>query len=361
MRLRPGSTHAADAPKGRAARSNAASRYDALRVEGIDDGWGADEDEPGLAREVREEEARSMVTRNDSPDVGFDRSLNPYRGCEHGCIYCFARPTHAYLGLSPGLDFETRLSAKANAAEALRRDLSKPGYEPRSIAIGTSTDPYQPLERERRLMPGILDVLIEARHPFSITTKGGGVAADIDRLGEAARLGIVHVAVSVTTLDHRLARAMEPRATTPARRLKAVEALAGAGVPVMVMAAPMIPGLTDHELEAILTAGRDAGAGAAGTIPLRMPHEIKALFREWLEATAPDRAARVLRGIREMHGGRDYDPEWGTRMTGTGVRAKLLAARFDAAIRRLGLSRRLAPQRRDLFRPPGDARQGWLL
>ena len=338
--------------RGRGAQSNATGRYEATTREGFDDGWDIEEALPPMRREVHEETPRRIVTRNTSPDVGFDRSINAYRGCEHGCVYCFARPTHAYLGLSPGLDFETRLSAKPRAAALLRRELDRESYTPEPLAMGTNTDPYQPLEKERRITRSLIEVLLEYRHPFSITTKSAMVVRDLDLLSEAASLGIVHVALSVTTLDHRLSRLMEPRASAPRRRLWAVSQLAEAGVPVMVMAAPMIPMLTDHEMEAIVAAAAKAGAGAAGYIPLRMPLEIKDLFREWLATHFPDRKARVLRHIREMHGGRDYDPEWGTRLSGTGVHAALMARRFESALARSGLTRPRMRQRCDLFRRP---------
>ena len=348
----PGTTRLdPDALKGRAARSNAVSRFDPWVREGVDDGWGL----PGarvLRTEVRVETPRKVIARNTSPDVPFDRSVNPYRGCEHGCIYCFARPSHAFWGLSPGLDFETRLTAKPGAPEALRRELSARGYAPAVLAIGTNTDPYQPIEGERRIMRGLLQVLAEFGHPVGIVTKGAMIERDIDILAPMAARGLVHVGISVTTLDAGLARAMEPRVPAPARRLAAIRRLVQAGIPVRIMASPLIPALTDHELEAILQAGRDAGAVAASCIPLRLPREVAPLFREWLAETFPGRAAHVMARVRDMHGGRDYDPEWGRRMTGTGLFADLLQRRMEIACRRLGLSRSLPPLRTDLFRVP---------
>ena len=337
---------------GRAAAGNAAGRFERFTTEAVDDGWGSDDDLPPLRTEVAEERLRRAITRNTSPDIGFDRSVNPYRGCEHGCIYCFARPSHAYLGMSPGLDFETRLIARPNAAEALEADLRKPGYRPKTLAIGTNTDPYQPIERDRGIMRDLLRVLAEFRHPVGVVTKGSLVIRDADILGEMGQAGIARVGISVTTLDADLARKMEPRCPAPAHRLRAIEALTKAGVPVRIMASPIIPGLTDHELEAILEAGRDAGAVAASTIPLRLPREVSALWQDWLAEHFPDRQARVMSKLRDMHGGRDYDPDFGKRMTGEGVWANLIQARYRTALARLGLARDLPPLRCDLFRVP---------
>lgn len=338
--------------RGRGALSNASGRFEMVEHVSFDDGWESGATLPNVAEEIREEVPRSIIARNSSPDIPFDRSVNPYRGCAHGCIYCFARPSHAYLGLSPGLDFETKLTAKANAALLLRRAFDNPRYEPSPLAIGANTDPYQPLERERGITRELLEVLLEYRHPFSITTKSALVVRDLDLLREAAGMGIVRVALSVTTLDNRLSRLMEPRASAPARRFWAMEQLAAVKVPVMAMTAPMIPALNDHEMEKLLTRAREAGASSAGYVALRMPHEIKDLFREWLEAQFPDRANRILGHIREMHGGKDYDPKWQTRLTGEGVYAKLMAQRFAAAIKRLGLKKGTLHQRSDLFRRP---------
>ena len=345
--------------KGRAALGNIANRFDPYVVERADDGWesGAEADAPPLRTEVALEHPRRIITRNASPDLSFDRSINAYRGCEHGCIYCFARPTHAYLGLSPGLDFETRLTAKPDAPERLAAELRNPRYEVAPIAMGTNTDPYQPVERTHRITRRLLEVLRDHNHPVGVVTKGSLVERDLDILGDMGWEGLARVGVSVTTLDAGVSRAMEPRVPMPARRLKMIERLAGAGVQVRVMVSPMIPGLTDHEMEKILEAARDAGAVAASYIVLRLPREVSPLFREWLEANYPDRAARVVARVREMHGGRDYDPEWGRRMKGQGTHAALLAHRFEVACKRLGLKRNLPPLRTDLFRlppKPGD-------
>ncbi|WP_106160172.1 PA0069 family radical SAM protein [Hasllibacter halocynthiae] len=326
------------AAPGRAAGANEAGRFERHAREAVDDGWDREEDLPPLRTQVAEERPRRAVTRNDSPDIGFDRSINPYRGCEHGCIYCFARPTHAFLGMSPGLDFETRLVAKEGIAEALERDLRRPGYRPRRVAIGTATDPYQPEEAKRGLMRDVLEVMGRFGHPATITTRGATIERDLDLLGPLAERGLVRVAISVTTLDRALARAMEPRAPVPKRRLQAIEALDRAGVPVMISASPMIPALTDHELEAILGAAREAGAVAASCIPLRLPGEVAPLFRQWVEEHRPDAAKRIMGRVNELHGGRDYDPDFGKRMTGQGVWARLLRRRFDVAVARLGLS-----------------------
>ncbi|SFB70397.1 PA0069 family radical SAM protein [Tropicimonas isoalkanivorans] len=342
--------------RARAARSNRPGRYEGYARESVDDGWAGDEEPPPpLRTEVREERPRSVLTRNRSPDVGFDRSVNPYRGCEHGCIYCFARPTHAYLGLSPGLDFETKLIAKPDAPEILRREISKPSYRPEPVAFGTNTDPYMPIERERRITRGCLEVLQEFRHPLTVVTKGTLVERDADILGEMGQAGLAQAAVSVTTLDAGLARAMEPRVPSPARRLRAIERLARAGCPVRVSVSPIVPGLTDHEIEAILQAARDAGAAYATMIVLRLPLEVADLFQEWLAHARPDRAARVMARVREVQGGADYDATWGTRMTGQGTYAELLQQRFTLALKRTGLSREAPKLRTDLFRVPPKA------
>ena len=337
--------------KARAAVSNDTSRFDPYWREAVADGWDPPEDRL-LRTEVSEERPRKVITRNASPDLSFDRSINPYRGCEHGCIYCFARPSHAYLGYSPGLDFETRLIARPSASEVLETELRKRDYKVAPIAIGTNTDPYQPIERDYRIMRRILGVLQRYKHPVGIVTKGAMIERDIDILEPMAQQGLVRVGISVTTLDASLSRKLEPRAPAPARRIAAIERLAKAGIEVRVMCSPMIPALNDHEMEAILTAGRDAGAVAASYISLRLPREVAPLFREWLQARYPDRAARVLGHVRGMHGGKDYDPNWGTRMTGTGPVAELMKARFATAIKRLGLVRSLPPLRCDLFAPP---------
>jgi DNA repair photolyase len=337
---------------GRGAATNVTNRFERLRSEVFHDGWDAEPDLPPLRTEVSVERPRKIITRNDSPDIGFDRSINPYRGCEHGCIYCFARPSHAFLGLSPGLDFETRLIARPDAARVLAKELSAASYKPGVIAIGTNTDAYQPVERDRRIMREILEVLQEFNHPVGIVTKGTLIERDIDILGPMAARGLARVGVSVTTLDPAVSRAMEPRVPSPARRVETIRRLAAAGIPVRVMASPMIPALTDHELEPILSAGRAAGAVAASMIPLRLPREVADLFREWLAEHFPDRAARVMNRVREMHGGRDYDPEFGKRMTGQGEWARLLKARFDLSCTRLGLAKQLPDLRTDLFSVP---------
>jgi DNA repair photolyase len=345
---------------GRGAVSNAVGRYEpqarVLLDDGWDDGWREGDEAPApLRTEVIADATRTIIARNQSPDISFDRSINPYRGCEHGCIYCFARPTHAYLGMSPGLDFETRLFAKPNAAELLARELSAPGYAPRSIAMGTNTDPYQPIEKKLRITRSILEVLLKFRHPVGIVTKSPLILRDADILSEMAGLGLARAAVSVTTLDRALARAMEPRAGTPTRRLDAIKGLAAAGIPTAVMFAPVIPALNDSELEKVLEAAREAGATAAGYVLLRLPLEIKDLFREWLEANRPETAKHVMSLIRQMRGGKDYDSQWHTRMKGTGPYAEMIARRFHLAVKRLELNRRSQPSRLDLFRLPPRA------
>jgi len=340
------------AQRARAALSNRAGRFERHDRVAEPDGWDPEEDLPPLRTDVTEERPRSAITRNRSPDIGFDRSINPYRGCEHGCIYCFARPSHAWLGLSPGLDFETQLIARPGIAAVLEAELRKPRYVPATIAIGTNTDPYQPIEAERRIMRGVLEVLQGFRHPVTVTTKGTLVERDADILGEMGQAGLARVGLSVTTLDADLARRMEPRCPSPARRLRAIERLSRAGCPVRVMVSPIVPGLTDHELEAILTAARDAGAVAASMIPLRLPLEVSELWQAWLAEHYPARQGRVMSKIRDMHGGRDYDPEWGKRMTGEGLWAELLQKRFGRAVRALGLEVDLPDLRSDLFAPP---------
>jgi DNA repair photolyase len=320
------------------------------------DGWlPSDTAPPPLRTEVIADATRTIIARNQSPDISFDRSINPYRGCEHGCIYCFARPTHAWLGLSPGLDFESRLFAKPNAAELLAKELSAPGYVPRSIAMGTNTDPYQPIEKKLRITRSILEVLRDFRHPVGIVTKSPLILRDADILSEMAKLGLARAAVSVTTLDRALARAMEPRAGTPERRLATIKGLAEAGIPTAVMFAPVIPALNDCEMESVLAAAREAGATSAGYVLLRLPLEIKDLFREWLEANRPETARHVMSLIRQMRGGKDYDSAWHTRMRGTGPYAEMIARRFHLAVKRLGLNKRSYPSRVDLFRPPPRA------
>ena len=343
--------------RGRGALSNASGRYETTRRvlvdDGWDDGWRAEDDAPPpLRTQVMHDATRSIIARNKSPDVSFDQSINPYRGCEHGCIYCFARPTHAYLGLSPGADFESRLFAKPNAAELLAKELSAPGYVPRVIAMGTNTDPYQPIEKKMRITRSILEVLREFRHPVAIITKSPLILRDLDILADMARMGLAKAGLSITTLDRRLARAMEPRAGTPGRRLQAITGLAEAGIPACVMFAPAIPALNDHEMETVLTAARDAGARSAGYVLLRLPLEIKDLFREWLEANEPGRAKHVMALIRQMRGGKDYDSQWGTRMRGTGPYAEMMARRFHMAVKKLGLNLPSRPLSINSFRRP---------
>ncbi len=341
--------------KGRAALTNPAGRFEPYGVEAVDDGWHQDDEMPPLRTEVTEEAPRRIITKNSSPDIPFDRSINPYRGCEHGCIYCFARPSHEWLGLSAGLDFETRLIAKPSVPDLLERELRAKSYVPQVIAIGTNTDPYQPIERERRIMRRVLEVLSAHRHPVGIVTKGTLIERDADLLGEMGRAGLAHVGVSVTTLDPHLARLMEPRVPSPRRRLETIRRLAEAGCPVRIMVSPVVPALTDHELEAVLEAGAEAGAVAASWIVLRLPHGVSTLFRDWVSTHFPDRAARIMGRLRDLHGGKDYDPEWGKRMTGEGLFAELVARRFEIAARRLGLHRNLPPLRTDFFRPPPRA------
>jgi DNA repair photolyase len=324
---------------GRGALSNASSRYDDEKKIRTTDGWDIEEELPPLRTTLTKDATRTILARNTSPDVPFDRSINPYRGCEHGCIYCFARPTHAYLGLSPGLDFETKILFKPDAAKLLTAELASPKYRPDVVAMGTNTDPYQPVERELKITRSILRVLSDFNNPVGIVTKNHLVTRDIDILGDMARRNLAEVFLSVTTLDKDLARDMEPRASAPYRRLDAIRKLADAGVPVGVMTAPMIPGLNDHEMEAILEKAAEAGATRAGFTVLRLPLEIKDLFDEWLRANRPDRAERVLSLIRQMRGGALYQAEFGLRMKGEGPIAQLLGARFQAAVKRLGLNK----------------------
>ena len=338
--------------RGRGAESNASGRYEPLARVLFDDGWDSVEDLPPLKTTVQEERPRKIITTNESPDISFDRSINPYRGCEHGCAYCFARPTHAYMGLSPGLDFETRLFAKPNAARLLEKELAKPGYTPRTIAIGTNTDPYQPIEKRYRIMREVLEVLDAASHPVGIVTKSALVVRDIDILARMAERNLCKVALSITTRDRKLARAMEPRAATPERRLGAIRALSDAGIPTTVMVAPIIPALNEPEIERILDAAHAAGAREAGYVLLRLPLEVRDVFKEFLEREYPDRAEHVMSLIRSMRGGKDYDSTWGTRMKGDGPYAWQIGRRFEIACRRLGLNAARLSLRTDLFRPP---------
>lgn len=342
----------AERRRGRAAGINPSGRYEPVSRHVFDDGWGSIEELPPFKTEVQVEKPRSIITRNSSPDISFDRSINPYRGCEHGCVYCFARPTHAYMGLSAGLDFEAKLFAKPDAARLLEREIAKPGYEPRTIAIGTNTDPYQPIEKKYRIMREILEVLEAHKHPVGIVTKSALVMRDMDILSRMAKQGLAKVALSITTLDRKLARTMEPRAATPSRRLETVRALTEAGIPTSVMMGPVIPGLTDCEIERILESAVTAGAREAGYIILRLPLEVSPIFKEWLLRHAPDRYRHVLSLIRSMRGGKDYDAQWGKRMKGAGPYAWQIGRRFEIAAKRLGLNKEKRRLRADLFTPP---------
>jgi DNA repair photolyase len=343
--------------KGRGALSNPPVRFESTLVEKVDDGWYAQEEQVGSVPEtVLPDHAKSVITTNDSPDVGFEQSINPYRGCSHGCVYCFARPTHAYLGLSPGLDFETKLFYKDNAVELLRAELGKRSYVCKPIALGINTDGWQPLERRLQVSRAVLEVLTECRHPVTIVTKSALVVRDLDLLQALARDQLVSVMVSITSLDNEIKRTLEPRTASPQARLKVIEQLAAAGVPVGVLVAPVIPALTDHEMEHILEAAKAAGANSAGYVLLRLPHEIKDLFREWLAEHYPDRAKHVMSLINQARGGKDYQAEFGTRMVGTGVFAQLLRARFAVAKRKYGFedAEHRHELRTDLFRPPAS-------
>jgi DNA repair photolyase len=343
---------AAKLARGRGARSNASGRYEALSRQLVDDGWESLEELPPFKTTVIAEHPKTILTRNSSPDISFDRSINTYRGCEHGCSYCYARPTHAYMGLSPGLDFETKLFTKLNAPELLRGELSDPAYQPQTIALGANTDPYQPIERQYRLTRQILEVLAEFNHPVGIVTKSALVVRDLDILQEMAKKRLVKVAVSVTTLDPKLARAMEPRAATPGKRLEALGLLAAAGVPTTVMVAPIIPALNDSEIEKILAAAHAVGTREAGYVLLRLPLEVKKIFSEWLTAARPDRAAHVLSLIRQTRDGKANDATFGRRMTGTGPYAWTIGRRFELACSRLGINRDKIRLSTDAFRRP---------
>src|SRR6187549_3818543 len=342
--------------RGRGSLSNASGRYEPIARIAFDDGWQSLEELPPFKTTVQADATRKVITRNDSPDISFDRSINPYRGCEHGCIYCFARPTHAYLGLSPGLDFETRLFVKEGAAQALERELSAPGYQPRTIAIGTNTDPYQPIERRYQVMRQILEVLERSGHPVGIVTKSALVLRDIDILARMAERNLAKVALSVTSLDPKLARTMEPRASTPPKRLEALRQLSEAGIPATVMVAPVIPALNDSEIERILDAAAHAGVKEASYVLLRLPLEVRDLFREWLMANYPGRYRHVFTLIRDMRGGRDYDSQWGTRMKGTGPMAWMIGRRFEIACGKLGLNARRWKYSTEHFRSPSTDR-----
>lgn len=355
----------AQAPiKGRGAASYVDGRYAVTVARGEDDGWGSVyedlSDAPRPQTRVTEERARSIVSRNDSPDIAQSASVNPYRGCEHGCVYCFARPSHAYLDLSPGLDFETRLFAKTNAAEQLQVELARPGYRCVPLALGINTDSYQPIERRYRIARSLIEVLHATSHPFSIITKSAGVVRDLDLIAPMAERGLASVAFSVTTLDNHLSSRMEPRAAAPHARLKAMKTLADAGVPVGVLVAPVIPMINDRELEHILEAAREHGATSAGYVLLRLPHELKQVWREWLQLHYPDRAAHVMSLIQQMRGGKDYDSNFGTRMRGEGPFAQLIAQRFAKAHRRLGFDAPPALDTRQFKAPRKPSPQGEL-
>jgi DNA repair photolyase len=343
--------------RGRGAQSNASGRYEALARVAFDDGWQDFEELPPFKTSVTIDSTRKIITRNDSPDISFDRSINPYRGCEHGCIYCFARPTHAYLGLSPGLDFESKLFAKPEAPKLLERELSAASYVPRTIAIGTNTDPYQPIEREHQVMRRILEVLERCGHPVGIVTKSALVVRDLDILTRMAARNLVKVALSVTTLDPKLARVMEPRAATPARRLDALRQLAAAGVPASVMVAPVIPALNDAEIERILDSAAAIGVKEAGYVLLRLPLEVRDLFREWLMANFPDRYRHVFKLIRDTRGGKDYDSTFGKRMTGGGPVAWMIGRRFELACEKLGVNKTRTKLTTEHFKPPHSGPQ----
>ncbi|MEJ8571735.1 PA0069 family radical SAM protein [Microbaculum marinum] len=347
-----GETIAPDRRRGRGAGSNRSGRFEPLARSIFDDGWGTGEELPPFRTSVTVEKPKKIITRNQSPDISFDRSINPYRGCEHGCVYCFARPTHAYMGLSPGLDFESKLFAKPNAAELLEKELADPNYVPATIAIGTNTDPYQPIEKSHRITRQVLEVLERFNHPVGIVTKSALVTRDLDILSRMADKGLAKVAISVTSLDRKLARALEPRASTPSRRLEAMMRLAEAGIPTAVMVAPVIPGLNDSEMESILSAASAAGAREAGYILLRLPLEVRDLFVEWLQDNAPDRAARVMSLMRQTRDGKDYQSEFGTRMKGTGPLAWTIGRRFELAAERNRLNRGRTKLRTDLFERP---------
>jgi len=338
--------------RGRGAQTNPKNRFDRESRESFSDGWDIEEELKPFETVEHIERAKTIITRNESPDLGFDRSINAYRGCEHGCPYCFARPTHAYLGHSAGIEFERDIYVKVNAVEQLRAELANPRYRVKPIAMGTNTDPYQPAEREHKLTRGLLEVMLETRHPVTITTKNALVVRDLDLFTELARLGLVSVALSVTSLDRHLSRKLEPRASTPEKRLEALRLLSQAGVPTVVMAAPMIPAINDMELERILDAAAAQGARNAGMVPVRLPHEVKDLFREWLLRYFPDRVRHVMGLIRDTRGGKDNDPNFHTRFEGQGAYAVLLQQRFQKARERYGLVNKLPPLRTDLFEAP---------
>ncbi|GLQ77912.1 radical SAM protein [Mesorhizobium huakuii] len=355
MRIRP------DRNRGRSAGINPSGRFEPVSRHVFDDGWSSLEELPPFKTEVQVEKPRTVITRNESPDISFDRSINPYRGCEHGCVYCFARPTHAFMGLSPGLDFESKLFAKPDAARLLDKELSKHGYQPRTIAIGTNTDPYQPIEKQYRIMREILEVLEARGHPVGIVTKSALVTRDIDILSRMAERGLAKVALSVTTMDRMLARTMEPRASTPTKRLEAIRQLSDAGIPTSVMVAPIIPGLTDQEMERILDSAYAAGAREAGYVVLRLPLEVSPIFKDWLLRHYPDRYRHVMSLIRSMRDGKDYDSEWGKRMKGAGPYAWQIGRRFEITAKRLGLNIERRTLRTDQFVAAGKDQEQLML
>ncbi|MER8894674.1 PA0069 family radical SAM protein [Mesorhizobium sp. M0676] len=355
MRVRP------DRNRGRSAGINPSGRFEPVSRHVFDDGWNSLEELPPFKTEVQVEKPRAIITRNESPDISFDRSINPYRGCEHGCVYCFARPTHSFMGLSPGLDFEAKLFAKPDAARLLDKELSKDGYQPRTIAIGTNTDPYQPIEKQYRIMREILEVLEARGHPVGIVTKSHLVTRDIDILSRMAERGLAKVALSVTTMDRMLARTMEPRASTPTKRLEAIRQLSDAGIPASVMVAPIIPGLTDQEMERILDSARAAGAREAGYVILRLPLEVAPIFKDWLLRHYPDRYRHVMSLIRSMRDGKDYDSEWGKRMKGAGPYAWQIGRRFEITAKRLGLNAERRTLRTDQFVAAAKATEQLML
>ncbi|PBB27526.1 radical SAM protein [Mesorhizobium sp. WSM4308] len=355
MRIRP------DRNRGRSAGINPSGRFEPVSRHVFDDGWSSLEELPPFKTEVQVEKPRTIITRNESPDISFDRSINPYRGCEHGCVYCFARPTHAFMGLSPGLDFESKLFAKPDAARLLDKELSKDGYQPRTIAIGTNTDPYQPIEKQYRIMREILEVLEARGHPVGIVTKSALVTRDIDILSRMAERGLAKVALSVTTMDRMLARTMEPRASTPTKRLEAIRQLSDAGIPASVMVAPIIPGLTDQEMERILDSAYAAGAREAGYVVLRLPLEVSPIFKDWLLRHYPDRYRHVMSLIRSMRDGKDYDSEWGKRMKGAGPYAWQIGRRFEITAKRLGLNAERRTLRTDQFIAAGKDQEQLML
>ncbi|ESX18273.1 MULTISPECIES: PA0069 family radical SAM protein [unclassified Mesorhizobium] len=355
MRVRP------DRNRGRSAGINPSGRFEPVSRHVFDDGWNSLEELPPFKTEVQVEKPRTIITRNESPDISFDRSINPYRGCEHGCVYCFARPTHSFMGLSPGLDFEAKLFAKPDAARLLDKELSKDGYQPRTIAIGTNTDPYQPIEKQYRIMREILEVLEARGHPVGIVTKSHLVTRDIDVLSRMAERGLAKVALSVTTMDRMLARTMEPRASTPTKRLEAIRQLSDAGIPASVMVAPIIPGLTDQEMERILDSARAAGAREAGYVILRLPLEVAPIFKDWLLRHYPDRYRHVMSLIRSMRDGKDYDSEWGKRMKGAGPYAWQIGRRFEITAKRLGLNAERRTLRTDQFVAAAKATEQLML